>query len=97
MCRPIGFETGFRWGASPYGRGYVARLHVPVTGDVVAEARQFPCVRLDSVVTFEQIDGGTRIVERLRIRAPGALAAVTVREAVNAHREMLSGIRRYFE
>ena len=76
---------------------YVARLHVPVTGDVVAEARQFPCVRLDSVVTFEQIDGGTRIVERLRIRAPGALAAVTVREAVNAHREMLSGIRRYFE
>ncbi len=32
---------------------YVARLHVPVTGDVSSEARQFPRVRLCSTVAFE--------------------------------------------
>ena len=71
---------------------YVARLHVPVAGDVIAEARQFPLVRLRSVVTFDGIDGGTRVVEHMRIQAPRLLAAVTVREAVNAHAAMLSNI-----
>jgi hypothetical protein len=76
---------------------YVARLDVPAAGDVIAEARQFPWVRLDSVVKFEQLQRGTRVVERIRITAPRLLAAVTVREAVKAHIEMLSGIRRHFE
>ena len=76
---------------------YVARLDVPAAGDVIAEARQFPWVRLDSVVTFEQLQRGTRVVEQMRITAPRLLAAVTVREAVKAHVEMLSGIRRHFE
>ena len=35
---------------------YVARLHVPNIGDVTAEARQFPRVRLRTTVTFEPID-----------------------------------------
>ena len=72
---------------------YVARLYVPVSGDVIAEARQFPSVRLHTVVSFDQIDGGTRIAERIRIRAPRLLSALTVREAVKAHTEMLSNIR----
>jgi hypothetical protein len=76
---------------------YVARLHVPNTGDVTAEARQFPRVRLDTTVTFEPVDGGTRITERMRIRVPRALAAMTIREAVKAHTAMLVGMRRYFE
>jgi hypothetical protein len=75
---------------------YTARLHVPVHGDVVAEARQFPRVRLRSVVTFDEIDGGTRIIEHLRIRAPRLLATITTREAVNAHKKMLSNIREHF-
>lgn len=75
---------------------YVARLYVPVAGDVIAEASQFPRVRLHSVVTFEQMDEGTRVIERMRIEAPRPLAAVTVREAVNAHIAMLSGIQRRF-
>jgi hypothetical protein len=85
----------------PLGRvtlrtGYTARLHVPIHGDVVAEARQFPRVRLHSVVSFDEIDGGTRIVEHLRIRAPRLLATVTARQAVDAHRKMLSNIREHF-
>jgi hypothetical protein len=76
---------------------YTARLYVPadVDGDVVTEARQFPAVRLDGVVSFDAIEGGTRVVEHLRIQAPRPLLALTVREAVNAHSEMLSNIGRH--
>jgi hypothetical protein len=76
---------------------YVARLHVLQAGGVVAEARQFPRVRLHSTVTFDQIEAGTRIVERMRTEAPRPLAAVTTRGAIKAHIAMLSGIRHFFE
>ena len=76
---------------------YVARLYVPVTGDVLSEARQFPRVRLRGTVAFEPTGTGTRIVERIQIEAPRPLASVTTRKAVEAHTEMLAGIRRAFE
>ena len=76
---------------------YVARLHVPNVGDVTAEADQFPGVRLRTTVKFEPIDGGTRLTEHMHIEAPRALAAMTVREAVEAHTAMLAGMRRCFE
>lgn len=86
----------------PLGRftlptSYVARLYVPVEGDVLAEARQFPRVRLRTSVTFDEIADGTRLTERIRIEAPRPLATMTTREAVKAHTEMLAGIRRSFE
>jgi hypothetical protein len=77
--------------------GYLARLHVPNTGDVTADAFQFPRVRLHTTVRFEPIDTGTRITEHMRIDAPRPLAAMTTREAVNAHAAMLAGMRRCFE
>ena len=76
---------------------YIARLHVPVTGDVLSEARQFPRVRLSGTVAFQPVESGTRVVERIRIEAPRPLASMTVRKAVEAHTEMLAGIRRVFE
>ena len=76
---------------------YLARLHVPNAGDVTAEAFQFPRVRLRTTVRFEPIDTGTRITEHMRIDAPRVLAALTTREAVNAHTAMLAGMRRCFE
>jgi hypothetical protein len=76
---------------------YWARVEVPVRGDVNTEARQFPWVRLRGAVTFEPIDSGTRLTEQLRIAAPRPLAAMTQREAINAHTAMLSGIRRHFQ
>jgi ligand-binding SRPBCC domain-containing protein len=76
---------------------YVARLHVPKTGHVTTEARQFPRVRLRTTVTFEPIGAGTRLTEHMSIDAPRALAAITVREAVKAHAAMLAGMRRCFE
>lgn len=86
----------------PLGRlairvSYVARLQVPVRGDVITEARQFPQVRLNGTVTFEPIDAGTRLTERLQIAAPRPLAAMTQREAVDAHIAMLAGIRSHFQ
>jgi Polyketide cyclase / dehydrase and lipid transport len=86
----------------PLGRytlpiSYVARLDVPRAGDVIAEARQFPRVRLHSTMTFEPAEAGTRVTERMRIEAPRPLAAVTTREAVKAHIAMLAAIRRRFE
>jgi hypothetical protein len=76
---------------------YVARLHVRDVGDVLAEADQFPRVRLRTNVTFEPIDAGTLITERMHIEAPRVLAAMTVREAVKAHTAMLAGMRHCFE
>ena len=76
---------------------YWARVEVPVHGDVRTEARQFPQVRLRGVVTFEPTDVGTRLTERLQIAAPRALAAMTRRQAVEAHVAMLAGIRSHFE
>jgi Polyketide cyclase / dehydrase and lipid transport len=75
---------------------YRARLQVPANGDVMTEADQSPGVRLRGTVSFEPIDSGTRVTERIRIAAPRPLAAVTTREAVKAHIEMLAGIRRHF-
>ncbi len=76
---------------------YWASVEVPVDGDVITEARQFPWVRLNGIVAFEPIDSGTRLTERLQIAAPRLLAAMTQREAVDAHTAMLAGIRSHFE
>ncbi len=76
---------------------YQARLYVPREGDVLTEADQSPGVRLRGRVSFEPIDAGTRVTERIRIAAPRPLAAMTTREGIKAHIEMLAGIRRHFE
>ena len=64
---------------------------------MITEARQFPKVRLNGRVSFEPIETGTRLSERLHIAAPRLLAAMTQREAVDAHVAMLAGIRGHFE
>jgi hypothetical protein len=64
---------------------------------VITEARQFPRVRLHGVVAFTPIGAGTRVTEHIRFEVPRPLAAVTIRQAVAAHVEMLAGIRRHFE
>lgn len=76
---------------------YRARLWVPRHGDVLTEARQFPRVHLRAAVTFEPAGEATRVIERIRISAPRPLAAMTTRQAVDAHRAMLAGIRRHFQ
>ncbi|MEB4209195.1 SRPBCC family protein [Mycobacterium sp. 94-17] len=77
--------------------GYRARLRVPVDGDVLTEADQSPGVRLRGTVSFDPVDGGTRVTERIAITAPRLLAGVTIREGVKAHVAMLAGIRSHFE
>jgi hypothetical protein len=76
---------------------YWARVQVPVHGNVITEARQFPRMRLNGTVEFEPIASGTRITEQLRIAALRPLAVMTTRLAANAHVAMLSGIRRHFQ
>ncbi|WP_025737350.1 SRPBCC family protein [Mycobacterium genavense] len=76
---------------------YQARLRVPAQGDVLTEADQSPGVRLRGTVSFEPLDGGTRITERIGSTAPRLLAGVTVREGVKAHIKMLAGVRKHFE
>ncbi|OBJ52782.1 SRPBCC family protein [Mycobacterium sp. 1423905.2] len=76
---------------------YRARLHVPMVGDVHTEADQFPGIRLRGTVSFESAGNGTRLTERILIAAPRPLAGFTVRSAVNAHHQMLVGIRRHFD
>ena len=64
---------------------------------MITEARQFPGIRLRGTAVFDQIEGGTRVIERIRMTAPRPLAAVVTREALKAHGTMLSGIRRHFQ
>jgi len=100
---PDGYQQTYRvrdripLGALAIRISYWARVEVLAHGDVITEARQFPRVRLNGTVTFEPIDSGTRLTERLRIAAPRPLAATTQREAVNAHIAMLAGIRSHFQ
>lgn len=75
---------------------YTARLTVPDVGDVIADSRQFPRVRLHTVVSFEPDGPGTLLTERIDVAAPRPLAGVTVREGVAAHRQMLAGIAAHF-
>ncbi|CAN5463511.1 hypothetical protein BH10ACT9_BH10ACT9_12650 [soil metagenome] len=75
---------------------YRVMLVVPTAGDVTTESRQFPRVRLRSVVSFAATDEGTRVVENIEIEAPAPLARLTVGQATAAHEEMLAGIRRLF-
>ena len=75
---------------------YRVWMTVPADGDLTAEARQFPRVRLRTVVAFAATPSGTRVTERIEIDTPRPLAAVTARKAVAAHREMLAGVRRVF-
>lgn len=77
--------------------GYLARLRVPKSGDISTDAKQFPAVRLRGTVSFEPTGSGTRVTERIAIEAPLPLLSMTVRKAVDAHTEMLAGIRRHFE
>jgi hypothetical protein len=53
----------------------------------------------DDVAVFvkREFDAGTRVSQRIRIAAPRPLAAMTTREGIKAHIEMLAGIRRHFE
>lgn len=76
---------------------YQARLRVPARGDVLTEADQSPGVRLRGTVSFDPVDGGTQVIERIGISAPRVLAGVTIREGVKAHVKMLAGIRSHFE
>jgi ligand-binding SRPBCC domain-containing protein len=78
------------------GISYWARVEVPVNGDVLTEARQFPRVRLRGTVSFEPTGSGTRLTERVQIAAPRLLASMTRNQAVAAHVAMLAGIRNHF-
>jgi hypothetical protein len=75
---------------------YTTHLTVPRAGDVFADSRQFPGVRLHTVVSFAQTPLGTLLTERMSIEAPRPLASATVRQAVAAHQEMLRGIHARF-
>ena len=86
-----------RMGPFSFRITYRAGWQVPREGDVLTEAYQSPSVRLLGTVSFEPVDGGTRLTERIRISAPRPLAGYTNREAVKAHTAMLAGIRAHFE
>lgn len=84
-------------GALGFRTWYSVNLHVGADGDVVGESQAHFGVRLHDVVSFESVDGGTTVVERLRLVAPRPLIGYAHREAVKAHESMLAAMRRHFE
>ena len=85
---PVGFVT--------VPASYTAIMRVPAEGPVTSQAVQFPGIRLQARVSFDPVEGGTRLTESIQICAPRPLLGLTVRGAVAAHTEMLAGIRRHF-
>jgi hypothetical protein len=100
---PDGYQQSYRvvdripLGPLTIRTSYQARLRVPARGDVLTEADQSPGVRLRGTVSFEPVDGGTQVTERIGVTAPRLLAGLTIREGVKAHVKMLAGIRSHFE
>lgn len=100
---PEGYQQTYRvvdripMGPFAIRTSYQVRLRVPARGDVLTEADQSPGVRLRGTVSFDPVDGGTRLTERIGITAPRLLAGVTIREGIKAHVKMLAGIRSHFE
>jgi hypothetical protein len=85
------------FGPLSFRTSYSVQMDVDADGDVVGESQAHLGVRLRDVVSFEAVDGGTKVVERLRLVAPRPLIGYAHREAVKAHEEMLAGMRRHFE
>ncbi|MGA5465699.1 SRPBCC family protein [Mycobacterium sp. NPDC050041] len=85
------------FGPLSFRTSYTANLRVGADGHVVGDSQAHLGVRLRDVVSFDAVDGGTRIVERVRIVAPRPLIGYAHREAVRAHQEMLAAMRRHFE
>ncbi|MGY4646587.1 protein gp37 [Mycobacterium sp. URHB0021] len=83
-------------GPSSFRVWYSMHVHVEANGDMVGEVRLLG-VRLHSVMSFESVDDGTQVVERVRIVAPRPLIGNMHRESLKAHEEMLAAIRRHFE
>ncbi|OBF12922.1 SRPBCC family protein [Mycobacterium sp. ACS4331] len=76
---------------------YAVTMTVPDgAGEVVADSRQFPRVRLNTTVSFAARGDQTVLTEHMRITAPRPLLAVTVRQAVAAHTTMLERIAAHF-
>ena len=71
IARAIRWSIEFRWGLFTIKATYRARIDVPVRGDVNTEADQSPGVRLRGTVSFEPIEGGTRIPNGYGLPRPG--------------------------
>jgi hypothetical protein len=75
---------------------YSMHVHVEANGDMVSEARLLG-VRLHSVVSFESVERGTQVVERLRIVGPRPLIGNIHSKSFKAHEQMFAAVRRHFE
>jgi hypothetical protein len=65
-------------------------------GQLVAQARSFPRVLVDTTYRFVPVDGGTEVIETLCTRAPLGLRDWVWRQAFQAHRTMLDNLREEF-
>lgn len=76
---------------------YVAALD-PVSADEVhGHAWQFPGIRLLTAYALEEVEGGTRLVERCSVRAPRWLRSFVVAQARKAHAATLDELKALLE
>lgn len=76
---------------------YLAIMQVGDDGDLVSDAFQFPRVHLHNVTSCRPEGAGTWMRERVMVEAPRPLLRFVVRQARNAHCEMLANLKALLE
>jgi hypothetical protein len=76
---------------------YHAALDPVSKGEVHGYAWQFPAVQLHTIYALTTTELGTRLVERVSIRAPRLFRRFVVDQARRAHAETLSKMKRLLE
>jgi carbon monoxide dehydrogenase subunit G len=83
----------------PVGMTIVYTAAVEALDDALVrgEAWQSPGIHLTTEYELTEMDGGTRLVERVRVEAPWLLRRFTIRKAREAHRAMLDRMKALLE
>ena len=86
-----------RMGPFTFHIQYRATVWRDASGDIVSDAYQFPAVRLHNVTRCRAEGQGTRVEERVLVRAPWPLLGYVVEQARRSHQRMLENLKALLE
>ena len=86
-----------RQGPFTYKITYRVTMNVNDAGAIISDAYQFPRIYLHNETHFLPQGNGTRVKERVEIRAPRLLIGIVYQQAILSHRKMLENLKSVLE